>query len=680
MRIVSLDWKEVLARLPEWDALSPAARLAFLRIKPSQGAAVAEVGAPLAELREAGMVTATEKRVVGTERYHTLLVALRSLHRAEAGDVPGARLSPRYLQDNFEDAELRRIAPRTELSYGYVDRAGIVARASSVEWVEDFLALRDPGAVKAWEEPRLLAGEAPYLRVREVWEALSGLVRLLGEHPRGVPLGALATLIPHEELRAAVLVAGLRYLLLFPRIRVSTAEAVVGLIPAVADRFGPPPPPPAPVEPAETFEAPFLVADMTTVMVEATTTPIPLRGGDGAMYVRSQKMLAPRLQSIPAWVWRAMDVDVEETEPESVQELLAGRVTDGARMLLNFGLARTAVDENDKYQLTATGKGKRWLALPEGDRIRELLDGFRASEQRNPDGWYGTVTGREFFPSRLGFDLPKTAPLDLRTALAAAFLSIPPGAMVPLEGFLRHHAVTANPFLAAGPDKLVGRAGYSSLRPSTREEWEQLWSQLLRAFFELRLVPFGGARVGMTEEDEVCVGVTALGRYLLGATDEWEYAPPAAGEVVVQPDFEILFLAPAPRLEAELARIADRIGSGVGALFRITRASVLRAAEQGMAADGALAMLEGISRTGVPANVARQIRDWMTGTRRVSLHTALLIECPDPETAARVLAFTGGHGVQLTPTLLRVPTHALDRKTFVRKLREKGIFVSGAGI
>lgn len=199
---------------------------------------------------------------------------------------------------------------------------------------------------------------------------------------------------------------------------------------------------------------------------------------------------------------------------------------------------------------------------------------------------------------------------------------------------------------------------------------------LLQVFLGLRLFPFGAARLARTADGVPCVGLTPAGRYLLGATETFEYAPPPAGEVLVQPDFEIVFLAPAPRLEPEMARFAERIGAGVGALFRITRASAIRAAEQGLTSDQVVGSLEQVARGGVPANVARQLRDWMGSTRRVALRPAVLIECPDADTATRVRAAGGKQVEALTATVLRVKAQGKDRTALVKRLREKGIFVS----
>ncbi|HEX8242345.1 MAG TPA: helicase-associated domain-containing protein, partial [Longimicrobium sp.] len=257
-----------------------------------------------------------------------------------------------------------------------------------------------------------------------------------------------------------------------------------------------------------------------------------------------------------------------------------------------------------------------------------------------------------------------------------AFLSAPAGALLPFAEFAHYHAQENNPFL--GPDGPRIRArSYWSNEPATVEAWEELWADLLLTFLARRLVPLGCAMLGRTQGGVIAFGLTDAGRYLLGGSDDFELAPePGGGEVVVQPDFGIVFLAPAPRAEAELARIAERTGSGVGSLFRLTRASVLRAAEQGMSAAQLLGTLESVSRSGVPDNVARQVRDWMKAVRTIRIAPAVLVDCPDAETAGRVKSLAGAHATPVSPTLLRLDADAKTRTALVKRLREKGIFVA----
>jgi hypothetical protein len=683
MKLAELDWREILATLPEWEALSPAARRAFVEVAPAPGVAASVLGAAQPELVEAGMIAAQGALWVAPPRFSALLQALRTMYELPVLDADELALTMAYVRENLTDDEARRI---TSTSYSWVDYLRVAQQAWSVDWVEGFLAQPDLRAAARWEAGLVTKSQGTLLMHHGVFEALRALVRSLAGNPGGAPLREI---LPEadDDTRAAVLKAGFRYLLLFPTLRDQGPEAVVGLSPGAAFRLGPPPAAPEPVEPAESFDAPYLLADMTAVLVELSTAPIPLRG-DGAMYARAQTALASRLQPLPAWICAilnlagAADDDFDDDDDEADggrpragpgPERVA-RAASAARALIGFGLA-THGERGGKRQLSATSAGVRWLQLPEGERLGGVLGLFRGSGQRNPPGWYGSSADTEFFSHRLGFDLPKAAGLDLRAATSAAFLSIPPGEVVPLEQLLRFQAIVANPFLAPGVRKLLQQR-YSSTAPTDREGWELLWTNLLLTFLTHRLFAFGGARLARTAEGVPCVGLTPAGRYLLGATDTFEYAPPPEGEVLVQPDFEIVFLAPAPRLEPEVARFTDRIGAGVGALFRITRASAIRAAEQGLAPDEVVGLLERISRGGVPANVARQLRDWMGSTRRVSMRPALLIECPDAETAARVRTAAAKHVEPITATVLRVKARGKERVALVKRLREKGIFVS----
>jgi hypothetical protein len=193
----------------------------------------------------------------------------------------------------------------------------------------------------------------------------------------------------------------------------------------------------------------------------------------------------------------------------------------------------------------------------------------------------------------------------------------------------------------------------------------------------LRLAPLGGLRMGRTAEGAPAFALTQVGRHLLGADERLEYGG-AGGEaagVIVKPDFEIVFLGPAPGVEARVARFAERTGRGPGTMFRITRRSVLAAAEAGFTAERVLETLAAAAKHELPGNVARQVSDWFGATRRVRLRPAVLVECPDAETAARVRA-AGGKAVKaVTDTVLELTdTERAARSALVKKLREAGVF------
>jgi hypothetical protein len=147
-----------------------------------------------------------------------------------------------------------------------------------------------------------------------------------------------------------------------------------------------------------------------------------------------------------------------------------------------------------------------------------------------------------------------------------------------------------------------------------------------------RLIPLGGIAIALAD-GRPGIRLTSAGRYLLGLSKDLEYRSVTGvtgGAVIVQPNFEVVFTAPAPRAEAAIARYAERTGTRVGVLFRITRDSILAGAAAGLTAEQAIAALTEASSRPIPANVTREITGWFDELRHVTLAPALLIRCPRP--------------------------------------------------
>ncbi len=207
------------------------------------------------------------------------------------------------------------------------------------------------------------------------------------------------------------------------------------------------------------------------------------------------------------------------------------------------------------------------------------------------------------------------------------------------------------------------------------EALERLWAHQLRRFLLDRLFLMGGARIGRTAEGHTAFALTEAGLYLLGVSDTFTLETPAdSARLIVQPSFEVVFLAPSPLAEGHLARIAERVGEGgIGVLFRLTRASAQRAAAAGLTADEAVAILTTASDTPLPTNVERQRREWIDRCRQVAIAETVVIRCPDAETATRVLSAGAGRLQRLSDTVVEL-LDPNQRGTLVRRLRYEGIF------
>ena len=175
--------------------------------------------------------------------------------------------------------------------------------------------------------------------------------------------------------------------------------------------------------------------------------------------------------------------------------------------------------------------------------------------------------------------------------------------------------------------------------------------------------------------------MTEIGRYLLGEADDFDLDAPAdAGDVIVQPNFEIVFLSPSPidqvRARTFAAPTAALAGpESVGTLFVINRASVQRAVMAGQDAEQVIGAAGHLSKQPLPANVTRQIRDWAAEVRWIDVRPAVVVNCGDAETAVRVLAAVGKRGRLLSESVVELADGADLTPAVRRKLISRGVFV-----
>jgi len=112
----------------------------------------------------------------------------------------------------------------------------------------------------------------------------------------------------------------------------------------------------------------------------------------------------------------------------------------------------------------------------------------------------------------------------------------------------------------------------------------------------------------------------------------------------------------------------------MGALFRITKGSILAAAAAGITPELTFETLRQCCSGELPPNVQREITGWFAPCRRVSLRPAVLIHCPDAEAAARVQAVAESKVTPIADTILEFHDRK-EQAALLRELRKAGIFV-----
>jgi hypothetical protein len=449
------------------------------------------------------------------------------------------------------------------------------------------------------------------------------------------------------------------------------ADLRLGLWPGLRERLvgasTPAPPPPPAAEPLETFLEPFVCSDMAQVVATAAATPIPVKKQSRvALFAANARKIAGQFTTVPKWVGDGL---FEGEQRANVATIAAW----------DFGWLEL---DHRKFHFTASRAGRDWLARSPTERLRHVLDLLRQRRWGSPkwscNGWnFSELAGTvRLTPSDSDI-------LACEQEICAAWLEAPTGLWVATDRWLDHAARTRNPIAAAaGPDAMLVVARRDEWRGFVwvKKEAELLEPEarkMLEDFLFKRLIPLGGVELGRHGAKSTVFRLTEFGRYYLGARKEFPSLNEAAtGRVIVQPNFEIMFLGRNLVAEAGLAGFCERIGRDTGAVFRLTRSAVQQALHNGHSVTSILAALREVSDRDIPANVATELAGW--GDSRRTFHTshATLIRCPDATVALRIHSLLPTTTLRLSDTILELTAPLTTPQR--RKLETAGLFREAA--
>jgi hypothetical protein len=651
VKLLDADWSAFVVALESWRRVPVPARRLFLEfVQPSLPFTAEAAAEALPSLLDAKLLVggqeASSVRVSGELRPFARV--MRALYRHPVFDRERPLTLGQYLADHFSFQE------REAFGAGSLDRAA--AAIGSRAWVAGFL---EASATAEWERTRQDARSEPFFATPATGEPARELVSYLLKRRRPVEMRELAADpafgADGGERFGLVLGGCFRYCLLFPGLRRRDLEPVVGVWPGVLTTRRRRPAPPEAASPERTFHAPLLVHDMAAVLVECASEPLPVRRTDLGLFARTVGELSGLLYPLPAWCDAVLS-KTPETRLRTAQLFLHGA-----------GFA--AVGRGRELRMSATEEGRRWLGLPMHGKllaVYRLLQ--RAPVRPAPD------RRLELLPSPPAL-LLQSGRLDLRAAVAELFRDLEAGRYVEYRSFLRGRCQGANPYLELRRRgvrmSLRGTDGY---REPSRAELVEQWERLVERFLAQRLLVLDAVSLGLTAERRLCFSLTDAGRCLLGFAEDFEYGVDDAARIVVQPNFEIVFLAPSSAAEAAIGRFAERVGRDVGTLFRITKKSAIRAAASGLTVPGVLASLRDLASGDLPRNVVAELEGWFGQCRTVRMESALVLRSPDGETTARVAAAAGKLVRVMSDTVLEV-VEPRRRTPLARRLLEEGIFL-----
>lgn len=682
MKLADVKWERLLEVLPQWDELPSDQRLLWLDLQPAERYEMRGAGDfhDLRALIDGGWFTpAGGKYYAVPSRRRYFHCALRALSRVPVLEYYGRdygrdpqRLID-YLTAHFSPrdcAALSRSGAGTNTS-----RADLAEEIGRGEWLADFLRQEEPDAEAAGPAQR---------RWRLALPATVDSARLLISSVlyHGAPisiaemLAAVRGTTDEEGLAPGLAFACREALALVGIDQGGRLFAGVWRAPSAAQLAA------APAESSPQFDRneaqfcrPLLIDDMAMLLVEATAAPPRLKADHFELFARSRTAIARALTALPAW----LDPSRAALPPDARVDLAA----ESAHLL---GLAAVTGDRGKDLRLEVTERGRRWLGLAAGDRLKLVLDALRAAAEdefplpgdddedadESAGGGPSIPADRlDYLPYDPGLNPRWYPPIECRGAVAAAFRSTAGAAAVNLTDFLVQWRSKNNPLTL----------GEAFLPLELVDALDEEWQGTLVFFFFRRLVALGGVTLGRLISGRVGFRLTPVGRYLLLDTDQFEFdAAEDTGEVLVQPNFEIVFLAPSVDAQLQARTYAEPTAAlegpdSVGTLFVLRRESVQRAVMGGRDADGIVASLRGLSKHPLPANVERQVAAWAAEVRWIAVRPAVVVDCGEAETAARVLAAVGKNGRQLSATSVELLAGNKLTAAIRKKLSAAGIFV-----
>jgi hypothetical protein len=624
VKLFPADWAGFLDELARWGELSIEARRAFLDgIAPGLSVDPAVGGAAAAELRDAGFLEPSrrgELLEVAGERasFHQVL---KSLARYPIFERPGLASLSAYLGEHYTPQERSQIHESTALLPNDLLRvAGLV---SSVEWLRTALGTAPRraggGGPDGQRAARMAPGAAPGTAQATAPETASAraqrsarlLLTFFTEQRDRISLRDLEEYfpgVPREELCDGIRL-GTQRCLFYLGLRHADLEPLVGIWPAAARRLrrlavvlAP-----EPVRLSQVFGHPFLVEDMASLLVSSRGEPIPLRRGDERPFARFVEETSAMILTLPAWLETLSGLTLENRIDLALQALRITGLLAGAPRQAGRRAAETGMAVMDVSSPPAPGpEAQRWIRLGVQERRDYIVERLVGGEAKIrlfdllEDDWVS--------PSdRQGEILPW---------LQQAFSSVPSRTFIRVSDFAEYQAAIGSPLAAmAGASPETPAPDSDAPDFASEEAMEELWKSFLGVFLGRCLLSLGGAEAGLAEDGRPGFRVTDTGRRIMGLPREALLPEDAPGRsdappLVVQPNFEVVFLSPSAEAEAELGRFCERVGRGIGVLFRISRPALQRAASAGIGPQQVISLLSRRSRNPLPANVEHEVRGW----------------------------------------------------------------------
>lgn len=660
MKIFKGSWNNIFDYLDAWGQLSVDTREDFLTLVHSNLSISMEFmwKEGFKDLQRVGFIAGNAKRLADELRpFRSAFSSMyeHSIFDDEQPDV-GA-----YIREHLTHQEVNSLA--VSRHYHHNSWSDIVHMVTDEAWIKKFLDC--PSGAK-WNESNsiMYSGVANWFSDEAVFDLLKDMLRRFISGTSPVSFAEMLSWKDYDrDQLSKALTAGVRYLLLFPALDLETLEPLIGVWPNVHARLNrktpaKPQPSERPPEALEQLDAPFWVHDMTTILVNSSPQALSLRSNDFRFYKRDMDKLLAAIMPLGG----------------TFDEIFSGeqRITHAHLSLEVLGLTDSRLDDNRRMRLFVTPTGQEWLAMPLGEKLKYFLDALRRAGRKKRSDYWEDVAELTMMPEGFNsLDRSYKDIVDLPKKVIAAFDEFQPGQWMRGHDFLQWHVEVNNPLIID-----QSKLSHADWRLASRSAQEHLWLQYLTDFIHYRLAPLGCMKTIIDSDSRFWLSITPAGKYLLGSSNDFIYeSSDGDGCILIQPNFEIVFTGPNHAAEGELSQYAERVGKGMGTLYKITRQSINAANDAGQDADHIVKRLSTLSDKPIPQNVCAQIKDWSQSYRKVSFKRIQVLVCPDAETALRARSLAPKNALEpISDTVLQV-----NNTNAVKQLKKK-LIANGIGI
>lgn len=315
--------------------------------------------------------------------------------------------------------------------------------------------------------------------------------------------------------------------------------------------------------------------------------------------------------------------------------------------------------------LVITPNGHHWLNDSNENKLKAVLAALR--NKRDIHVRYIEVFS--FFPRTVTVH-SRRAVFDYKEGLITHFNRLKLDEWVSFNTFVE----STNPF-----NELISAHGIRALSINnvalfSESEAYSHWQSIVVDFLFQRLAALGAVEFGVDDCGSYSFRIKQGGAFLFGMSDSFSLDAENECVLLVQPDFDIVFLSPQPSVEAQCAPFCERLSSGIGTLFKLTRESVLLSVGQEYTFERVIELLERFSLQSLPDNVTHELKSWFDSARSISIRSTELIVAPDADTARRIVMICEQDVRLLADCYVELLDYS-KKQSVLTKLRKQGIIL-----